>query len=329
MYYLIGISLILVAFFILNLLLSITAVIFWRGFSSYTARWTAASRADAIFFLRIFPSAIAGIFISAFLFPAYLRYEPAASNEIISLKLIFLALISLAAFGAAFYHLFASWNLTRRLLRNQIRTAEKLKLAGVAIPVYCVKHPFPLVAVCGAYRPQMLIAEIVFTELSAGELSAALAHEKGHIAAHDNLKRLLIDFCHRLTLFPVGISLNRQWAENAEVAADEYVLRLGGRSMRLDLASALIKLARLVPAHDIKPAMPVGAFLIEESIGDVTGRVRHLLQLDENIFDHRNRSRQLWLSLLVPCGLLIFLAFNENLLRPLFLVLEGFFSLLQ
>jgi hypothetical protein len=140
--------------------------------------------------------------------------------------------------------------------------------------------PFPVIAVAGTLRPRLFVAEKICAALSDAELRAALAHECGHLAAHDNLKRALLRACRDvLSIVPVGRALDRAWAESTEVAADEHAARTGGPWAALDLAAALIKIARLVPAGT-RPAMPVGAYLLEApDEGHIARRVRRLTQL--------------------------------------------------
>ncbi|HEY1403916.1 MAG TPA: hypothetical protein VGB05_07315, partial [Pyrinomonadaceae bacterium] len=83
-------------------------------------------------------------------------------------------------------------------------------------------------------------------------------------------------------LVPAGRTLDRAWVEQSEAAADEHAARAGGSSLALDLASALVKIARLVPAN-ASPRMPAGAFLVggyNES--GIAWRVRRLARLATN-----------------------------------------------
>jgi hypothetical protein len=94
--------------------------------------------------------------------------------------------------------------------------------------------------------------------------------------------------CRDVLLFvPFGRTLDRAWAEQTEAAADEHAARAGGAALALDLASALVKIARLVPAG-ATPSMPAGAFLVGDNSssssssggGDgIARRVRRLTQL--------------------------------------------------
>src|SRR5262249_21742559 len=136
----------------------------------------------------------------------------------------------------------------------------------------------PVIAIVGAIRPKLFIADHLFQSLTTEEMAAAIAHEIGHLAARDNLKRVALRVCRdALTIFPSGARLDRAWAEASEAAADEYAAR-GGRAVTLDLASTLIKIARLVP-QGVKPAMPAGASLIINDAEGIAQRVRRLAQM--------------------------------------------------
>jgi hypothetical protein len=86
-----------------------------------------------------------------------------------------------------------------------------------------------------------------------------------------------------LAIIPLNRSLDKEWKESIELAADEKAASLQDGVTALDLAQALIKIARLIPAG-IKPTMPAGAFLIEDETenGDaLTRRIKRLVQFSE------------------------------------------------
>jgi Zn-dependent protease with chaperone function len=216
--------------------------------------------------------------ISALLIPSYLVYEPYATTEIVSKKLAALALVSAIGVAFAFWRGWRSWLATRALLREWLDGAEPICIAEINIPAFRIQHPFPVIAVVGSIRPRLFVAGQVLESLSDEEMLAAIAHEYGHLAAHDNLKRVLIRTCRDLlTIVPCGRSLDRAWAESAEAAADESAANRGS-AVALNLASALIEIARMVPAG-ARPTMPVGAFLLGDETDGVKGRVSRLLDL--------------------------------------------------
>ncbi len=115
--------------------------------------------------------------------------------------------------------------------------------------------------------------------LTPEEISAAVAHENGHLTARDNLKRGLLQACRdALLIIPCGRLLDRSWSEASEEAADENAARQG-KGVALDLASALVKIARIIPLGG-RPTMPAGVFLLgDEETKGIKSRVRRLIAL--------------------------------------------------
>lgn len=281
MYFLLGLSLIFAFFVSANLLASVFATISWRVLSSPLERLSAQNKARVIFGLRVYPVAVALFGLVALLIPAYILFEPEASGEVISLKLGAFAIVAAAGAAVAGWRLFRTLYATRRMVSDWTRKSEKVSIPGINMPVYRLDHRFPVLAVVGILRPRIFVADRVFNFLDEAELRAAITHEYGHLKAFDNLKRTVLRACRDLLIFPFGRALERAWAENAEVGADEFAARESGGPMGLDLAGALVKVARLVPQNS-HPSMPAGAFLLTGQTGDVTARVHRLFELAES-----------------------------------------------
>jgi Zn-dependent protease with chaperone function len=333
MYSLLAISLILAMLLAINVWSAVAADIFWRIAARFLKNRPAKNQARFIFALSVFPFAGALIFVFAFLLPSYLLFEPRKSDEVVGFKLALLSFISLCGISVAIYRVFGSWWATRRLVSDWLKNAEPVKIENVFIPVYRINHQFPVIAVVGTFRPRMFIAGQIFESLSAEELHAAIAHEHGHLAARDNFKRIILRISRDLLVFPLGKTLERAWAETAESAADEYAAQKGGKLTAINLASALIKIARIVP-EGAKPDMPAGAFLIAEHAEYISVRIRHLLQMSEtrhkgagkNRFAARIPSR----FLLVGCiAFLIFLGTDRNFLQQIHDVTEKIVAAFQ
>ena len=332
MYFVFGISLMFALLLILNFLISSTATLVWHFLAPLAENWTAQQKAQTIFALRIFPFALAFVFVAAVLIPSYLLFEPRSSGEIISLKLAALSFASAVGVLFAFYRIFGTWWKTRSLMKNWLKNAKLIQLENVAIPVYCMKHSFPVIAVIGAFRPKMFVARQIFDSLNDEEIQAAILHEYGHIAARDNFKRVLMRVCRDLLIFPFGRRLDRQWAETAETAADEYAAEQGNFAA-LNLAAAIVKIARIVP-HGTKPAMPAGAFLLTEQTDFVNYRVRHLLDLTENKYNpikHNLLDLGFGFRLFSFIALIsfVFVATNYHLLEQTHIMLENVVKILQ
>ncbi|HYN86054.1 MAG TPA: M48 family metalloprotease [Pyrinomonadaceae bacterium] len=278
-YELLGITLALAALLTLNAVVTLAASALWRFFlARRTLRWPAAARANLVFALRALPLLTASACVVALLIPAYVIHEPRHTDEEISTTLIALAALSAVGIALAVVRGVSAWAATRRLVRDWLRHAEPVALPGVGVPAYVLRHTFPLIAVVGVFRPRLFVAAQVFDALGREELAAAIAHEAGHLRARDNLKRAALRVCRdSLSIFPSGRVLDRAWARAAEMAADECAARSGGR-VALDLAAALIKIARLVPPQG-RPAIPAGAYINGAGGDGVEARVRRLLQL--------------------------------------------------
>ncbi|MBV9959268.1 MAG: M56 family metallopeptidase [Acidobacteria bacterium] len=278
-YYLLGICLALAALLVVNALASVLTTMLWRGFDGPTRGWSATLRAQLLFALRTAPLAGSMIFVTALLLPAYIAHEPQPAAETVSVKLALLASVSILGIALALRRGVAARRATRRLVSDWMQRAEPISLDGLNIPAYRFAHSFPVIALVGVVRPRLFIAAQLFDELSPEELTAAVLHEKAHFVARDNFKRLLGRACGDvLAVVPCGRALERRWTEESERAADEYAARLGGASHALSLASALVKLARLVPEEE-QPTLPAGAFLIGEASAPLTGRIRRLTWL--------------------------------------------------
>lgn len=277
-YYALAICLALAVFLALNALGSSAAAASWPFIRRRAGRMSARARARILFGLRVLPPAFALAFVAALLIPAYLLYEPYPAPDAVGLPLLALAALSASCFARAAYRLTASCLATKRLTAAWLRRAEPIGVEGVGIRAYRLGNTTPVLAVVGTLRPRLFVASQVLDSLSAEELAVALAHERGHLLARDTLKRALLNLCRELLPFVgAGRALDRAWAEEAERAADEYAA-CGGGAGALDLAAALIKIARLMPAGSGR-VVPAGAFLLEGADEGVAGRVRRLTEI--------------------------------------------------
>ncbi len=209
----------------------------------------------------------------------------------VSKKLAALAIVSAIGLTLALWRGFRSWSATRGLKRKWLNIANEIELPGINIPALQIAHSFPIIAVLGTFRPRLFIADQVLQCLNEEELAAAIAHECGHLAAGDNFKRALLRACRdALMIVPCGRSLDRAWSESAESAADEHAAQRSSETA-LNLASALIRIARMVPSG-ARPEMPLAVFLVGEETRGVKARVRRLLEIasSDRISGRRNQS---------------------------------------
>jgi Zn-dependent protease with chaperone function len=279
MYELLGITLVLAMLLTVNAVATAVSTGFWHLFKRPLLRCSARTRAELLFVMRIGPPAIAIVWIVAFLVPSYLAHEPYSTDEFVSKKLGTLAAISAIGVGSAIWRGIRSWLATRSLVRKWLASAAPIKLDGLDVPAFRLPHSFPIIAVVGTFRPRLFIAEHVLESLSGDELAAAIAHEYGHMAARDNLKRSLLRTSRAaLLIIPCGRSLDSAWGEAAESAADEHAAQKSS-AVALNLAAALVRVARLIPA-EAAPVMPSSTFLVGgEDTRGLKARVRRLVEL--------------------------------------------------
>lgn len=336
MYELLGICLALTALFALNASASLVAGLVWRALETVVRHQRAATRADILFALRVLPCASATICVLALIVPAYITHEPQITREVVTVKLGVITALSAIGLAFAAWRGLVTWLATRRLIADWLSYSEPIGLDGISIPAYRLDHRFPVVAVVGAFRPRLFIARQVLDSLSQEEIEAVVAHECGHLFARDNLKRTLMRACRDvLTIVPCGRSLDRDWTTCSEEAADEYAAHACGSKGALNLADAMIKIARAVRV-DVKPTMPAGAFLIGEAGGDVARRVRRLTEASVTREAYDGRSREALLSCLIkwafPSAILVLLAFivtDPDILRWTHMAIEQVVRLLQ
>jgi Zn-dependent protease with chaperone function len=277
MYGVLGACMALMGFLAVNGLGTFATALAYRAFGKKLESWPASFRGQFLFIFRVAPTLAAVFCIGALFVPSYLANEPHETGETVTVKIGLLTAASLAMIGRALWRALSTCRATRRLASQWLRHARPVIHEGLRIPAFRIQHRFPVIAVVGAMRPRLFIADQVFDCLSAEELAAAVAHEKGHLRAFDNFKKGVMHACRNaLVGIPSARSLDQSWLRAAESAADDYASR-GGASAALNLASALVKLARNAPA-DCKPLLPAGASLIFEDPGSIAARVLHLTQ---------------------------------------------------
>jgi len=279
MFELLGLSLLLAALLTFNSLASLIMTGLWRVAGRFTNDWTAASRARLLFSFRTLPAIIALLAVTLLLVPSYLTFEPRHTAEPVSLKLGLLALLSATGIALSIYRGVATRRATAKLTSDWLQRGRRIEIKGIEIEAWRIEHTFPLIAIIGFLRPRLFIANQVLEILTPEEISAAVAHENGHLAARDNLKRGLLQACRdALLIIPSGRLLDKAWSGASEEAADENAARQGN-NVALDLASALVKIARSIP-EGARPTMPAGVFLLgDEETGGIKTRVSRLIAL--------------------------------------------------
>jgi Zn-dependent protease with chaperone function len=200
--------------------------------------------------------------------PAFLLHEPAEADERPGLVASALAAFGLLLLGATAARAVRAFLATRRLVAEWSRDAQEIALPGQPAPAFGIAHAFPVVAVVGVFRPRLFIARRVLQALTPEELQAVLAHEAWHVRQGDNVKRWLMACAPATGFRTLAARLEREWEEAMEIEADR------GAGGALDLASALVKTARLAPAGaDLR--VPAAAF---HGGGSIARRIDRLVR---------------------------------------------------
>ena len=155
---------------------------------------------------------------------------------------------------------------TRRVISACLEGASRLGTETAIPAVVSPQNVLPLMLI-GIRAPQVLISRAACEVLSKEELCTAVRHEIGHLRSRDNLKDAMLNCIP----FPGMAPLERAWREAAELAADRSAV--SSREEALDLAAALLKLARRFPPASA-PAFTTG---LAGGAGSISKRVARLL----------------------------------------------------
>ena len=202
------------------------------------------SRARFLFGLRVLPLAAAVAGALGVVLPTFLWFEPSGTRERIPVTLIVTALCGLALLARAAWRAFHALSVTRRLTQQWLAAARAIPGLDARVAAYAIDDEFPTVAVVGIRRPVLFMSSRVLRECSEDETRAMILHERAHVEARDNARRLALRACP--DLFTRAAQLDRAWESASEEAADTAVARQAPQ-LALSLAQALIRIGRLVP----------------------------------------------------------------------------------
>ena len=240
MFVLRGIAVSLTFFVLLYSLLSLLVGQAWRV-AQYARSLSAASLANLLFLLRVFPLFASTAVTLVLVIPAYVRLEPRSIEEDIALPLL-LALGCVLLFALGVFRVIKAQTRTARVVSAWLKDASPID-AGIPAPTFLTRHDTPPLTLVGVGTPRVVISAVAYSMLDPYELRVSVQHELAHMRSRDNLKRLFM-YC---APFPGMGGLEKTWQKNAELAADDRAV--GNKREALDLASALIKLSRSLPAQ--------------------------------------------------------------------------------
>jgi len=289
------------AFFsILYGVLSLSLVLTWRllRFFRIEKRFTPGG----LLALRLSPFAISAGISLCFTLPSFLLFERHSLDE--DMGTFLLAGCAALILGAGICRVLVAEVRTRRITSRFSQGAVPLEGGPGVLELIAPHSVIPMMLV-GIRVPRILISAAARKVLSQGELRAAVRHETAHLRSRDNLKKAIFNCLP----FPGLASLERTWQEASELAADARAV--SSRDEALDLAAALIKLARHFPC-EAAPALATG---LVSAVDSVTVRVEHLVAWKKTSATRRDK----WRCLIGP-ALLAFFGFIAKLGPALALV---------
>jgi Zn-dependent protease with chaperone function len=262
----------------------------WRSVRRAGGRLSPRRQADVLFLLRSLPLTAAAVGTLAFAVPSFLLLEPRAVTEPVGEIPLTLGAVCLSLFGIGLWNAISIQRRTSRMVSGWLEGSTAADRNSV--PLFRIRRSTPALAVAGVRVPRVLLSDAAAALLNGRELETALRHEMVHVRRQDNLKKLLFRFC----ALPGMAGLEAAWSDSAEIAADDAAVSNCGEA--LDLASALIKLARFAPVHADAGLMTA---LLERSGSSLNARVERLVAWDET---HAGKSGRTfpWYAALPLCG---------------------------
>lgn len=276
MRYVLATGLALAAFVSVYALASLAAFAAWWSVHQRLARWSAATRVYVCLGLRTGPVLVAGCFVAILIVPAWIAHEPVPSAEPVTWSLVAVATCGATLIAAGMVRTARSIIATRRTSTAWSRRATILRVEGFDECIFAIEHPFPLLATIGTLRPRMFAARHLLAALDRDELAAAIRHELAHRSHYHSLKSLVMRFSRFVLPFAVPAPVDRAFACAIEEQADAKASG-GEAASSLALASALVKIARLVP-RGMTIQMAATVFAADDDGASLAQRVRKLAE---------------------------------------------------
>lgn len=169
------------------------------------------------------------------MYPAVLEHEAVGSSAIASLPFVLISAVwllgtSLIALRRAAPHAASHGHPGVDLWNVETRTklGEAIAAAGLQPDDVRVSADTPCPCVRGAWRPAIVLPQLVVEELETEELRGVLIHEREHLRRHDPLRYTALGaLCAVFWFYPPVWWLARRIRETTEMACDEAVVRAG------------------------------------------------------------------------------------------------------
>jgi hypothetical protein len=198
--------------------------------------------AQWLFALRLAPFLISSVFAIGVFLPVHLMYEGREGSEYFGALLWSGALLAVGLIGGSAVRVVLALRGYGRLRRTWGRPV------GGRCPIVSDCEILGI-SLAGILRPTIVVGRRVREALTREELDVALAHEVAHWQSWDNVKRFAMFASPDVLRFTrAAADLERGWCAEAECLADARAVD-GDASLAVNLASALVKVARLATAR--------------------------------------------------------------------------------
>jgi Zn-dependent protease with chaperone function len=300
----------------LNLLFSLAVAVIWRLGLAENSSLSSAGRARRIAWLRSMPSLASAVLVLTVVVPAFAWFEPNHEGEPVGPLLPMLATLAIVQLTSAVWIAIASAVRTRLVAEAWLRAGTPLDVRPPAgVPAYAIDSLAPIVALVGVFSPKLIAARAVIEACTHEELTTIVSHERGHLHAHDNMKRWLMECApDALRWTPLHHAICAAWHDAAEDAADD-VATGGDERARVTLATLLVKIARLAPEAEW-PAATASPFVQRDNLAR---RVRRLLA-PETATSH---GRSLRPMVALGCAVLLAAVATPGVMNGVFEILEA------
>ena len=268
----------------------------------------ASGRADLLFARGVAPTTTAIIVAFAIVLPSFLIFEPRHDGEQVGPMLVILAALGAMHLLLVAFRVLRIMSVSRQWAVKWMRGATALSRGEWGLPAFRIDAGLPVVAVSGILRPRLFVDRSVIESCSPEELAAIAAHERAHVDVFDNLRRLWIG-----AFEGPRSAAARAWRQAAEEAADERAVDTSARA--LDLASALVKIARLAP-HRLLDCTALSTIHDGRAL---EARVHHLLTLDT--VEPPRRSRR-FTKVAIVAALVVFALYWTPMLGAVYALVE-------
>jgi beta-lactamase regulating signal transducer with metallopeptidase domain len=280
MFYLLCLTLCLAVLFLVLAITSLLSIPAARLLERRLKNASARSMADLVLVLHLLPFSLAAAMSIGLALPAFMKFEPPSTKEMVSVPLVALAALGCGVLLVMISRTLRIWRATRIVQREWQKHSYPVSGVAGGVPLYRVDSKISLLAVTGVFKPTIFISRAVAEALTPEELSAALSHEIAHVRSHDNLKHVLMKVMAPPSCFQGRTSARESWINASEIAADEGALAQGASA--LELSSALIKVGRLSLANTV-PGSVAASHLVARGCSSATvTRAAHLRDLLQN-----------------------------------------------